>query len=110
VIATATVEAWSGPLPPPTILSAFDDIINDGAERVFRQFELEGAHRRQLESRATKWQAFDLVVGKVFAFAFVLSALAVSDALHLGHPAAGALLGSSTLALVVGAFIYQRKK
>jgi hypothetical protein len=56
-------------------------------------------------SRATEWQAFDLVVGKVFAFAFVLAALAVSAyALHLGHPAAGALLGSSTLALVVGAF------
>jgi uncharacterized membrane protein len=91
-------------------LQAFDEIIENGAERVFQQFELEGAHRRRMENLATRWQAIDLVIGKIFAFVFVIGALLVSAfAISEGHALAGSFLGGGVLASVVTAFIYQKR-
>jgi uncharacterized membrane protein len=81
-----------------------------GAERVFRQFELETQHRHKLENRATFWQAVDALIGKIFAFIFVLAALAVSAfAIWRGSSVAGAVLGTGVLAAVVIAFTNPKK-
>jgi uncharacterized membrane protein len=40
---------WEGPLPPPESLKKFDDIIPNGAERVFRMAEAEQAHRFEFD-------------------------------------------------------------
>lgn len=42
---------WKGPLPPPSVLAGYNDIVADGAARVFRQFEVEGDHRRSIDKR-----------------------------------------------------------
>ncbi|MBX9844174.1 MAG: DUF2335 domain-containing protein [Xanthobacteraceae bacterium] len=44
------LTSWSGPLPHPATLQAFDEVVRGGAERIFRQFEIEAEHRRNLES------------------------------------------------------------
>lgn len=33
--------AWQGPLPPPEAVKQFDEIVTNGAERIFRMAELE---------------------------------------------------------------------
>jgi uncharacterized membrane protein len=108
IIAQAT--SWAGPLPPPEVLEDFDRVINSGAERVFHQFELETQHRHRLQNRASRWQAYDLIIGKIFAFLFVVGALAVSAfAIHKGSPVAGTILGTGVLAAIVYAFTSQKK-
>ena len=42
---TTLIVSWSGPLPDPSTLLAFDEVVRSGAERIFAQFELEAAHR-----------------------------------------------------------------
>src|SRR2546430_16686828 len=50
---------WSGPLPPPAALDEFNRIVPGAAERIFAQFEAEGAHRRELEQRQSKFLVRD---------------------------------------------------
>jgi uncharacterized membrane protein len=38
---------WNAPMPPPEILRGYNDVIPDGAERLFRQFEIEADARRE---------------------------------------------------------------
>lgn len=38
-------QQWSGPLPPPEAIARFNDIVPNGAERIFKMAEDEQAHR-----------------------------------------------------------------
>ncbi|WP_341327251.1 DUF2335 domain-containing protein [Methylotuvimicrobium sp. KM2] len=42
---------WQGPLPPPSTLREFDDIIQNGAERIMRMAEIEQQHRHDSEKK-----------------------------------------------------------
>ncbi|WP_366513917.1 DUF2335 domain-containing protein [Planktotalea sp.] len=44
-------QAWSGPLPPPAVLGQFDSVVDNGAERIFRSWESETAHRQSMAQR-----------------------------------------------------------
>jgi uncharacterized membrane protein len=68
---------WKGPLPPPQALAAFDDVVQNGAERVFQQFEAQGTHRREMERLSLTAQVQDLRIGKLFAFIFIMGMIAV---------------------------------
>ncbi|WP_390888754.1 DUF2335 domain-containing protein [Devosia neptuniae] len=46
---------WAGPLPPPAILDGFNHVAENGAERIFKQWETESEHRRMMERRDFTW-------------------------------------------------------
>ncbi|MEQ1674351.1 MAG: DUF2335 domain-containing protein [Candidatus Nitrotoga sp.] len=48
--AVAVSRQWSGPLPPPEALARFNEIVPNGAERVFKMAEAEQAHRISSEN------------------------------------------------------------
>lgn len=98
-------RTWNAPMPPPDILRGYNDIIPDGAERLFKQFEIEADARRQHIRRGQTHNLIVALSGRGAALIFALSALAVSAyALDLGHPWAAAIIGGSTIAMVVAAF------
>lgn len=100
------ILGWKGPLPPPNALEGYDDVVEDGAERVFSQFEQEGAHRREMERLHLTAQINDMRLGKIFAFIFVMSlAGAAFYAIYNGQPLLAGLLGAGTLGSVVWAFV-----
>lgn len=102
------VEAhqWAGPLPPPSILDGFNHVAENGAERIFKQWEEESAHRREMEKRDFKWAVAEGFFGKTLAFIFVLAALALAAyAISTGATWLAAFLAAGTIAAVVGAFI-----
>ena len=43
-----TSSAFSGPLPPPTILNKYNEIIENGAERIMKMAENQSEHRIKL--------------------------------------------------------------
>jgi uncharacterized membrane protein len=97
---------WEGPLPPPWHLEKYGQIVKDGAERVFRQFELEADHRRHMQTRSLRLQARDLLVGKCFALVFVLGMITISAyAIYANQPVLAGVLGSGVLGTVVWAFV-----
>ncbi|WP_441290212.1 DUF2335 domain-containing protein [Sorangium sp. KYC3313] len=42
---------YDGPLPPPSMLSEYDQVLPGLAERIVKSFEEEGPHRRSLQHR-----------------------------------------------------------
>lgn len=52
ITAASVSSQWTGPLPPPEALNRFNQVIPDGAERIFKMAEAEQAHRIALERDA----------------------------------------------------------
>lgn len=63
----AIAAAFSGPLPPPGILHAYDEVVQKGAERIMSMAEDEQDHRHEIERRyldLAKWgQRFGFLIG-----------------------------------------------
>jgi uncharacterized membrane protein len=102
---------WSGPLPPPAIIAGYDRLVESGAERVFRQFELEAGHRRSQEEQSLRASVAESRMGQVVAALFAFSALGVT-AYAIGHGAntVAGIIGGTTLVGVVGAFLFAKVK
>ncbi|MDB5973083.1 MAG: rane protein [Hydrocarboniphaga sp.] len=66
VVTTAT--QYRGPLPPPGMLTQYDLIIKNGAERITVQFEAEAAHRRKQENKLVNLEIWTSVLGQVMGF------------------------------------------
>jgi uncharacterized membrane protein len=44
-------QTFSGPLPPPEILTKYNEAIPNGAERIMAMAERQAAHRQNIELR-----------------------------------------------------------
>lgn len=103
-------HSWKAPLPPPSVLAEFNHVVENGAERIVRAWEVESEHRREIDRREQRLFYRDAIFSKSYALIFVLAALALSGwAVWMDEAWIGALLGSGTIASVVGSFIHQRK-
>ncbi len=99
-------QVWQGPVPPPAVIKEYDEVIKDGAGRLFRQFESESGHRREMEILVAKLKGRDLLTGKILALIFALGVLAVvAFAVQKGSPWVAAILGGGMLATVVFGFL-----
>jgi len=99
---------WTGPLPPPAALEAFERIVPGGAERIFAQFEAEAKHRRELEQRQSKFLIRDVHIGQIMAGLYAMGGLAVTTfAIYLDKPWAAAIIGGLTIGPIVFAFLRQ---
>lgn len=104
-------HSWQAPLPPPAVLEGFNNVVPGSAERIIKAWEVESEHRREIDRREQRWFYANAVTGKVFAFLFVMGALALSAwALYLDKPWLAGILAGTTLASVVGAFLEVEKR
>lgn len=102
-----SLVTWnSGPIPPPEILSRYNTVVPNGADRLLVLAEKQTNHRIELENkvldsdirRSDRGLIFGLVIALAgFGFAFGLACL--------GHPKVGALFGAAPLATLVTVFI-----
>lgn len=110
-IARMESHQWAGPLPPPSILEQFNEVAENGAERIFQQWEAESAHRRSMERRDLKWAIAEGFFGKSLAFLFVAGALALAAfAISQGATWLAAFLAAGTIASVVWAFVATNRR
>jgi uncharacterized membrane protein len=104
-------QSFTGPIPPPQILEAYERILPGSADRILKMAEKQSDHRQGLERQ--------VVVGNLAAqargqhYAFGLCALLFAGGIYL--LANGIQIGGlSTLALavagIVSTFIYGRSK
>ncbi|MGN6294384.1 MAG: DUF2335 domain-containing protein [Chitinophagaceae bacterium] len=108
-------STWSGPLPPPEILKAYNKAAPDASERIIRMVETQSIHRQSLEKAAISEQLKESKKGQLFAFIVALSFLIASVLLILmGHDASGTIIGTVDIVALVSVFIYgkysQRKE
>ena len=110
--ASAVITNWNK-LPPPDMVVGYGKAVENGAERLFRQFEIEAEHRRSLESGRLNLQGQQLGFirderrrAQWLAGSYAFGALVVAViALALGHPTAAGFIGTTSIATVVAAFL-----
>lgn len=107
---THRATAWSGPLPPPSVLADFGNVVENGAERIMIAWEAETAHRRKIEIDSLRFSFLDSMFGKISALIFVLAALGVTAySASIGAQWIGVVLGGGVIGSVVWAFVNASK-
>lgn len=100
---------FSGPVPSPAMLKEYGNILENGAERVFRMAEAQAAHRREVEKivllSGARVQFLGLTVAAVWTAALAYGAWTLA---HEGRSLLGvaALIAALTPA---GVFVYGRR-
>lgn len=94
---------WAGPLPPPNVLNGFNDVVENGAERIFRMAEKEQEHRISYETAELNATRRDFRRGQVIGSLLALVCVSASVySVHAGaHPTVSiALVGIPIMALI----------
>lgn len=100
------IPQLSGPFPSPALLREFDQLVTGGAERIFRQFEVEASHRRALESSRMRSEASDRRTAQYVAVGFACAVLLLSAlALYLGAHSTASVIGGGAVLLVIASFL-----
>ncbi|MDI9408631.1 MAG: hypothetical protein QM523_05235 [Candidatus Pacebacteria bacterium] len=103
------VSMWHGPLPSPEDLAHYKKLSPDAVERLFRDFEANSQHLREFEMAELKAD-FKLKM-RSLNFAFLSILIFIFSGiwfLFAGYPNIAAILVGSTMAFVVGSFLYDR--
>jgi uncharacterized membrane protein len=99
--------SWQGPLPDPSSLREFNEVVPGLAEKIVSEFQNEAAHRRDFEKIALRASIKLDLWSRISAFIFALSALGVAGfCVFSGQPGAAMAIGGITIAAVVSAFIW----
>lgn len=103
--------SWVGPLPPPAVLREFDELVPNGAERIFAQFEAEAEHRRKCEDKQLRFGIRDAHIGQFLAglyavLAFGVSAYAISKEAYW----AASFISGTTIVGGIVAFLRLKQK
>ncbi len=108
--ARETRISFSGPVPPPEILQAYNKVIPDGAERILSMAERQSLHRQDLEKIIVKGNSRHQTWG-VFA-AFLLSIFTIVVGVFLIYndkDASGLAIIITNLVALAGVFVYARQ-
>ena len=86
-------------------MKRYDDVVPDGAARLFKIFEEETKHRREMERDSLNYQGRSLMAGKPYALAYTVAVLAVvAFAIHSNSPWVAVVLGGGMLGTVAFGF------
>ncbi len=106
----AIYQQFSGPIPPPQILSGYDQVQAGFAERVVAMAEKEQAHRHGLETQALSSSISTQKRGQFFALLLSLLILSISGFLiYEGKELAGSAIAGASLTGLAYIFITGRK-
>jgi len=108
---------FSGPIPPPSILEAYEKLAAGSADRLIRMAEEEAVHRRSLESQALDSDIQDREAGRkearfgqVCGLAIGLAAIGCGTyAAVNGAPWFGGFLGTGGVGTLVAIFVWGRR-
>lgn len=115
----AVEQAFQGPIPPPSTLAGYEQLLPGAADRILAMAESETKHRQAMEKTAVeaevngleseskdtrRGQYCGLIIGVVALLAGAYTATAAN-----GSPLAGSFLGAGGVMGLVSAFIVGRK-
>jgi uncharacterized membrane protein len=101
----------SGPLPPPSDLAAYNEIIPQGADRIMKMAEAQTAHRIEIEKRVVLSQQGQESRGQFLGFVIAIVGMACGTYVAIsGQPWAGAAIGGAPLAGIVSIFVLSKRR
>ncbi len=110
----AQAEIFSGPLPPPQILSEYERIVPGSAAKIIEMAVSQSEHRKSLEAKVIGSNVLNSKLGLWFGLIIGLAGISGSVVLGVfGRQWSSGFLGAGTLVSLVSVFVYgsqQRKK
>ena len=102
---------FSGPLPPPEHLAAYERTMSGAAKSIFQAFETEGEHRRSTESKVVDSNIRLESRGQTFGFVIAMTALIGGMGLMaFDKSISGAAISLSALATLAGVFVWSKRQ
>lgn len=103
-------HSCSGPIPPPSILKGYNDIVKDGADRIMSMAEKQSGHRIALEDHAIREELRQSGRGQVFGFILGLVGLCMATILAVyGHEVIAGVFWTTTIVGLVAVFVIGKK-
>ena len=100
---------FRGPLPPPSVLEAFERAYPGAAERIFTWAEEEMRIRHRMEEVTVRDAIRSEARGQWFAFLVLMGGMGLGGWLaSIGHDSLGILSMLTPLGTVAGLFLYSR--
>jgi uncharacterized membrane protein len=107
MIVHGSIQSFSGPLPPPEVLKKYNDIVPGAAQRMIAMAEGQFTHRTTLEKKVIEADLVRSRWGQILGFVIAIFGLGISGVISLyGKQWAGGVIGVTTLASLVGVFMY----
>lgn len=111
VLSTRSVQyieaSFSGPLPDPATLKAYDLALPGLAERIVQSWEAQSSHRMRLEKSVIEGDNKRANWGLASATLISLAVLGVSGVLAMhDHETVAAVLAGVDMAALAGVFVY----
>ena len=104
-------EFFSGPIPPPSYLARYNEVVPQGADRILAMAERQSKHRELLEAQVVAGNLSSQRRGSVFAF--IISFVTILGGMYLiysGKDASGLATVITSLAGLGGVFIYSKRE
>ncbi|MCP4553187.1 MAG: DUF2335 domain-containing protein [Bacteroidetes bacterium] len=103
-------EHHQGPLPSPSTLNGYNNVVKNGAERIMKVFESQSSHRMNLEKKVVYRQTFQSLLGQILGFVIVVACLGLGVYLvSNGFEAAGIILFSLDIVGLAYVFVVGKK-
>lgn len=114
VVKSVVVEAirseFSGPIPPPSIIRGYEEILPGAADRIISMAEGQIAHRQAMERQMVMAESRDSLLGVLFAFflgtgCIIAAVMIVFFVRENGAAIAGSILGITGVGSITSGFI-----
>ena len=100
------MEMHSGPIPSPDVISKYNGIIPNGADRIMTMAEKEQDHRITSESKLIDGQVKALNKGQDYALIIsIVGIICGTIATVLGYPVFGSSMAGGSVVIIAAGFI-----
>lgn len=116
LIAQEIRAEFSGPLPHPSILAKYEEILPGAATRIFKMAEEQASHRRDMEKKSLNLSGRDALLGIVLGFIIALSGIVGGILIIAFNPdsfgavISGSAISGSSLIGIIRIFVIGSKK
>lgn len=103
--------SFSGPIPPPGLLARYNEVIPNGAERIFAMAERQSIHRESLEAKVVEGNVASQARGSHYAFIIcVVTIIGGFVLIGMGKNIYGISAVIGSLATLAGVFVIAKRE
>ncbi len=110
VVAEIRKSEFSGPIPPPSIIKGYEEVLPGAADRILSMAEEQAKHRQAMERKIVNTESRDSLLGILFAFSLGIGCIVAAIIVVIMVPQnsgaiAGSVFGVAGIGSIIATFI-----
>ena len=98
-VAEVIQSEFRGPIPPPSIIKGYEEVLPGSADRIIKMAEKQMSHRHNMESVMVHSESRDGLLGVLFAFMLGIGSLVASVVVVIMVPQSSGAISSAALGI-----------